>query len=348
MAPWVTWRSARFPISFRLDRRVPIMAFWVLLITFTAMVLNMSVGEYQISPLDVLRTLFGIETGDAQHHFVVINLRLPRMLLAWLVGAALSIAGNIVQGITRNPLASPDLTGVTAGAGLAAAVLIVMFPMAPTGLLPFAALAGGVAVALMLYFLAWRHGDSPMRMILVGIGLEAALASITSFVLTFGKIDLVQQAMLWLSGTVYAATWGEVRSMLPWLGIGIPLAIISARHLNALNLGEEVASGLGTRVTFQRAALLLIAVGLAAVTVTVAGTIGFVGLIGPHLARRLVGPMHEGSQLLAALLGGMVLVVSDLVGRTIIAPAEIPVGIIAAIIGAPFFIYLIWQNRERL
>jgi iron complex transport system permease protein len=344
---WLVLRSRRFPISLRFDRRVPWMALWVVLVSLIAMIINMGVGEYNIAPLDVVRTLFGIDTGDSQHHFVVMSLRLPRMLLAWLIGAALAVAGNIVQGVTRNPLASPDLTGVTAGAGLAAVIFIIAMPQLPDALLPLVAMAGGLVVALLLYFLAWRSGDSPMRMILVGIGLEAAIGALTSFMLTFGKIDLVTQAMVWLSGTVYAASWEEVYNLLPWIGVGLPLAIFAGRHLNALNLGEEVASGLGAPVTRQRAFLLLIAVGLSAVTVTVAGTIGFVGLIAPHIARRLVGPMHEGSQVLSGLVGGMLMVLADLVGRTLIAPAEIPVGIVIAVVGAPFFIYLIWQNRER-
>lgn len=347
MAPWIVLRSRRFPFSLRLDGRLPLVALALLLVTLSAMVINMGVGEFKIAPFDVLRTLLGFDTGNPQHVFVVLNLRLPRMLLAWLVGATLAVSGNIVQGITRNPLASPDLTGVTAGASLMAVFFIVVMPGLPRNLLPVMAFIGALAVAVLLYLLAWRNGDSPMRFILVGIGLEAALSAVIGFELTFGRIDLVTQAMMWLAGTVYATTWAEVYSVLPWIGTGLFIAVLLARHLNALNLGEEVATGLGAPVTFQRAVLLLVAVALAGVTVTVAGTIGFVGLVAPHFARRLVGPMHEGSQVIAALVGGTLVIVADLVGRTVIAPAEIPCGIIIALIGAPFFLYLIWKNRER-
>lgn len=347
MAPWLVLRSRRPPFSLRLDGRLPAVAAALLLLTLAAMVLNMGIGEFKIAPLDVLRTLLGIDTGVPQHTFVVLNLRLPRMLLAWLVGAALAVSGNIVQGITRNPLASPDLTGVTAGASLAAVFFIVVMPGLPRNLLPLMAFVGALAVALLLYLLAWRRGDSPMRFILIGIGLQAALSALIGFELTFGRIDLVTQAMMWLAGTVYATTWAEVNAVLPWIGGGLLLAVLLARHLNALHLGEEVARGLGSQVTAQRALLLLVAVALAGVTVTVAGTIGFVGLVAPHLARRLVGPLHEGSQLIAALVGGTLVVVSDLIGRTVIAPAEIPCGLIIALLGAPFFLFLIWKSRER-
>ncbi|HRN50130.1 MAG TPA: iron ABC transporter permease [Anaerolineales bacterium] len=347
MAPWIVLRTPRLPVSFRLDARLPVVFISLLLVTLAAMIVNMGVGEFKIAPLDVVRTLFGVDTGVPQHVFVVMNLRLPRMLLAWLVGAALAVSGNIVQGVTRNPLASPDLTGVTAGASLAAVFFIVAVPGLPRALLPLMAFLGALAVAVLLYILAWRRGDSPMRFILVGIGLQATLSAVIGFQLTFGRIDLVTQAMMWLAGTVYATTWAEVNAVLPWIGIGLLVALVLARHLNALNLGEEVARGLGTPVTRQRAILLLVAVALAGVTVTVAGTVGFVGLVAPHLARRLVGPMHEGSQVVAALVGGALVIVSDLIGRTVIAPAEIPCGIIISLLGAPFFLYLIWKNRER-
>jgi iron complex transport system permease protein len=352
MTTWFVIRTKYLPVSIRIDKRVPGIAALFLLATVVGMIINIGVGEYPIAPLDVIKTVLGLNADNKEHVFIVMTLRLPRMIVAWLVGVALATAGSIVQGLTRNPLASPDLTGVTAGASLAAVTLIILFPRVPSWLVPICAFVGGVAVAIALYLLAWRTqatgGDSsPIRLILVGIGLSAALGALTSFMITFGDIWLVEKAMIWLAGSVYATDWGDVQTLLPWLLVCLPAALFSARDLNALHLGEDVAMGLGTQVTRRRAVLLLIAVALCGSVVTVAGTIGFVGLVAPHIARRLVGPMHEGSLPLSAAIGGLLVVLSDLIGRTVAAPAEIPVGIVVAIVGAPFFIYLLFQNRHR-
>jgi len=248
-------------------------------------------------------------------------------------------------------LASPDLTGVTAGASAAAVLLIIFMPEVPKEWLPLAAFAGGILVAIILYMFAWRSGsasagDSPIRLILVGIGLSSVLGAFVSFALTFGDLWYVQSAMMWLSGSVYASDWGDIQSILPWILICLPLAFLTARDLNALNLGEDVAQGLGLQITIRRGFLLLLSVALAAVTVTVAGIIGFVGLIAPHLSRRLVGSLHEGLIPASAFVGGFVVIFSDLLGRTIMAPTEIPAGIITSIVGVPFFLYLLWKREQ--
>ncbi|MFP4439673.1 MAG: FecCD family ABC transporter permease [Chloroflexaceae bacterium] len=281
------------------------------------------------------------------YDFIVNTLRVPRVLVAWMVGIALGVSGTIIQGLTRNALASPELTGVTAGASLAAVTLIVFVPSVSIAVLPFAAFGGGVGVAVALYLLAWKGGDSPIRLILVGIGLTALLSAFTTFAVTFGEINQVQRALVWLTGSVYGTSWDAVRPFTPWLVIFVPLALVYARDLNTLHFGAEIARSLGSRVTRQRAILLLTAVALAAAVVTVAGTIGFVGLIAPHIARRLVGPTHEGVLPTAALTGGMIVVFADLIGRSLFAPVEIPCGVITALIGAPFFLYLLYQQRNR-
>ncbi len=348
-SPWIVVRSKR--LSLRVDRRIPWVLGGLLLAAFIALVLHVGIGEYNIAPLNVLNTIFGREVGDKNYHFVVMELRMPRAIVAWLVGAALGTSGAIIQGLTRNPLASPDLTGVTAGASAAAVTLIIFIPDAHDYWLPIAAFGGGVFVALMLYLFAWRNGsaaggDSPIRLILVGIGLSAALGAFSSFALTFGELWHVQRAMMWLAGSVYASDWGDVNTLFPWLVVCLPLALYGARDLNALNLGEDVAQGLGLRLILKRAFLLLLSVALAGVTVTVAGILGFVGLIAPHLARRLVGSMHEGLVPTAALTGGFLVILADLVGRTISPPTEIPAGIVIAIVGVPFFLYLLWKREK--
>lgn len=341
--PWIIIRTQRPNLSFKLDRRVPWITAVALALTIGVMVWNVGTGEYPISPLEVIQTIVGIDTGNRDHSFVVNTLRLPRALVAWLVGVMLALAGGIMQSLTRNALASPDITGVTAGASLGAVVLLIVFPKAALISLPVAALVGGLVVAVVIYLLSWRAqgapGDSPIRLILVGIGLTAVLSAAQAILLLRADIERVQRALYWLTGSIYARSWDHLAALLPWCLVLIPLALFSARHLNALHLGEEVARGLGSAMRWQRGVLLLIAVCLTGAAISQVGVIGFVGLIAPHLARRLVGPAHEGSQPVAALIGGLLVLASDFVGRTLFAPVEVPAGIIIALVGAPFFIY---------
>jgi len=345
--PWIVLRPARLPFSFRLDRRVPVVLFVGLLVTLAVMMVNISVGEYPIALIDVFKTVFHLPTANSDFDFIVNTLRLPRMLVAALVGLALGISGTIMQGLTRNPLASPDILGISTGAGLVAVTLIVVVKDVPGGVMPLAAFGGALLIALLIYLLAWRGGDSPLRLILVGIGLSAVTGAMTTLMITFGDIYDVQRALIWLTGSVYARSWEEVRALLPWVLLFVPLALLRARDLNTLHLGEDVAKGLGTRVAWQRGLLMLIAVALAGATVAAAGTIGFVGLMAPHIGRRLVGPDHVGLLPTAGVVGALIVVAADLVGRTIFAPIELPCGLITAAVGAPFFIYLLWQQRSH-
>lgn len=344
--PWIVIRPRRIPFSFRMDRRVPIVLLSAILVTLAAMIINIGVGEYPIPPLDVIRTVLHIQTENFEdYNFIVNTLRLPRMLVAALVGLALGVSGAILQGLTRNPLAAPGILGINAGAGFVAVTLIVLFPSVAAGILPIAAFAGAFFVALLIYLLAWRGGDSPIRLILVGIGLGAVTSALTTLMITFGDVNNVQRALIWLTGSVYGRSWDELWALLPWIVLFVPLTFLLARDLNALNLGEDVARGLGSRVEIRRGVLLLSSVALAGATVAAAGTIGFVGLMSPHIARRLVGPDHTGLLPTAGVIGALVVVCADLVGRTIFAPIELPCGLITAAIGAPFFIYLLWRQR---
>jgi iron complex transport system permease protein len=345
--PWVIVRNERPPLSLRIDRRVPPVLLGVLAATVALMVINMGVGEYPIAPLDVVKTVLRLSTDNADYHFVVNILRLPRMLVAASVGLALGVAGAIMQGITRNPLAEPGIIGISAGASLAAVTLIVVVRAAPASAVPLAAFAGAALAALLIYLLAWRKGDSPVRLVLVGIGLASVTGALTTLMMTFGDIYNVQRAMIWLTGSVYGRSWAEFWALAPWLIIFIPTALLLACDLNALNLGEEVASGLGSRVALKRGLLLLTVVALAGASVAAAGAIGFVGLVAPHLARRLVGPLHEGVLPVSGVLGAFIVVAADLVGRTLLAPIELPCGLVTAAIGAPFFIYLLIQGYKR-
>jgi iron complex transport system permease protein len=344
-SPWIVLRTRR--ASLRIDRRVPPVLALALVATLAAMIINIGVGEYPVPPLDVVRTVLGLPTGDEDYSFIVNTLRLPRMLVAALVGAALGISGAIMQGLTRNPLADPGILGISAGAGLVAVTLIVVVKDVPAGLLPWGAFGGAGAIAALIYALAWRGGDSPIRLILVGIGLGAVCGALTSLMITYGDIYDVQRAMIWLTGSLYGRSWAELWPLLPWVAVFAPLGLLLARDLNALNLGEEVARGLGIPVSLRRGLLLLAAVALAAAAVATVGALGFVGLIAPHLGRRLVGPDHSGLLPTAGVLGALLVVAADLLGRTLFAPIELPAGLMTAAVGAPFFLYLLWRQQKR-
>ncbi len=341
------FRSKRFPISFRLQKRVPIVLLLLVIITLATMVISTSIGEYPTPPLAVIKTVLGIDTGNPEYAFVITTLRLPRTLTAALVGMALATSGTIMQGITRNPLAAPGIIGINAGAGLAAVTLIVLFPNLPAGSLPIAAFAGALTTSAIIYLLAWDRGTHPIRLILIGVGISAVTGALTSLMVTFGEINSVSQALVWLAGSVYGRSWEQLTALLPWLIVFIPLALVSAPQLNALALGDEIATGLGTQVESQRSFLILISAALSGAAVATAGTIGFVGLIAPHIGRQLVGGNHQGLIPVSAIWGAMLVVVADLLGRIVFAPVELPCGVVTALIGAPYFIYLLIQTRKK-
>lgn len=339
----LVFRTAR--LSLRLDKRVPKILLGLIIATLVVMVWSVGQGEYPVPPLDVIRTVLGLPTDNADYAFIVNTLRLPRALVAWGVGMALAIAGTLTQGITRNSLASPGIIGVNAGAALAAVTLIVVFPSVPIAVLPLAAFGGALSVAILIYLLAWNGGSAPVRLILVGIGFSLIAGALTDIMVTFGNIYDVSQALVWLAGSVYGRSWGQAIAFTPWLIVFGLLSLLLSRELNALQLGDDVARSLGSRIEWQRGWLLLSAVALSGAAVATAGSVGFVGLMSPHIARQLVGPSHEGLVPVAALTGGLVVVAADLIGRLLFAPIELPCGIVTAVIGAPYFLYLLIRDR---
>lgn len=343
---WLVLRSNTLPVSLRLDRRVPSVLAGISLVTLLALIFHVGYGEYFIPPLAVVKTLLGLETGNPEYAFIIQTLRLPRALVALLVGMGLAVSGGILQGLTRNPLAAPDIIGINAGASLAAVAVIILFPGLPIWILPLVAFSGALVVALLIYTLAWDQGSSPIRLILVGIGIAAIATALTTILITFGEINSVSQALVWMTGSVYGRSWEHLWPLLPWLGTCLPLAMLWGRDLNTLNLGDSVARGLGSQVERQRGLLLILSVALAGAAVATAGAIGFVGLVAPHIARQLVGPSHEGLIPTTALMGGMIVVLSDLFGRILFAPIELPCGVIIAAIGAPYFLFLLYRSRN--
>lgn len=341
---WLTLRGRWLPFSVRLDRRVPLVIVALTLALLLALVLSVSYGEYQMAPADMLRAVLGLETTDSNDRLVVYNFRLPRILLSLLIGSALATSGAIMQGLTRNDLADPGLLGINSGAGVLVVGYLTYTATPNPAVLPWLALLGGLAAAAVVYTLAGAGDSSSARLLLIGVGVASLGGALIGYFLTKLTLDNAQQAYIWLTGSVYASTWPEVRLLFFWLVALLPLTFLFARPLNLLNLGPEVAVSLGSRLELYRLLLIILSSALAAVTVTVAGTIGFVGFIAPHIGRRLVGPAHEGLLLTTALVGALLLVVADLASRWVIAPSSLPLGVTTAVIGAPYFAYLLYKR----
>jgi len=341
---WISLRARHLPLSLRLDRRVLPALTLLALALLLVMSVSIVYGDYNIRPDDVLRALLGIPTDNPGHLLVVRTFRLPRILMALLIGAALAVSGAIMQGITRNDLADPGLLGINAGAGVFVTAYLVAAAAPNPTLMPWLAFAGALGAATLIYALAWRGAGSTMRMILIGIGIASLGSALISYFLTRLTVADAQRAFLWLTGSIYSSTWADVRLLATWIAVLLPLALLQARQLNALFLGEDLATGLGVHTEFYRLLLIALSAGLAAITVTVAGAIGFVGIVAPHIARRLVGPAHEGLLITAALVGGLLLVTADLAARWAPTTTPLPVGVMTAIIGAPYFAWLLYRR----
>lgn len=339
-------RSRSETASYLLRKKFLTVIVMLVILSAVLFLAGLSVGSTMLNPLEVIKHLAG--AGSGEHTFVIDTLRLPRMLLAMLAGAALGAAGLIMQGVVRNPLGSPDVIGVTGGASFAA-VFFITYLTGSISIkwLPFAAIAGAAVVSALIYALAWSKGVTPVRLVLVGIGLAASMGALTTMMIVLGDNYSTMSAYLWMTGSVYGAKWSDVYSLLPWVVLLIPLSFLYARSSGVLELGDETAAGLGVRVQLHRLVMLAISVGLAGSAVAFAGGIGFVGLIAPHMARKLAG--HKFGYLIpvSALIGSIIVALADVVARTAFLPMDIPAGVLVSGIGAPFFIYLLYRNRHQ-
>ncbi|WP_370280456.1 iron chelate uptake ABC transporter family permease subunit [Pontibacterium sp.] len=276
--------------------------------------------------------------------WVMQDLRLSRVVIAILAGSALGVAGALTQGVIRNPLASPDLIGVTAGASLAATATLLLFPqLAHAWLIP-AAIVGGLVSLLILLWLAGDSKLNPTRLVLVGIALSFWFGALVDWLLS-SQPQQINAALVWLTGSLWGRGWSHVWILLPWLLVLLPAAFTLSLKLDLLALGDESAQCLGTDVKRVRLLALILAVTLAAVSVAVCGAISFIGLVAPHLARLLVGGRHLLLMPTAALLGAALLLLADITARTLTPPIELPAGVLTAIIGAPYFIFLLLRYR---
>lgn len=329
-------------VSLQLDSRTIGVSAVVAVLVIAVGAFSLSVGDFPIPVSEVVPAVLGVGESDA--HFIVHTLRLPRLVTAILVGAAFGLSGAIFQSLARNPLASPDIIGVNAGAALAALVVIVLLDGSAV-LISLGALVGALATATAIYALAYRRGVTGYRLVLVGIGVTAVLSSATSYLLTQADIFDAQRAAVWLTGSLNARGWDHVRPVSVVVAVLVPATLVMTRQLRLLQLGDDAARGLGARVEGARGGLLFVGVVLAAVATASAGPVAFVALVAPQIARRLVGGGHPALGP-AALTGAAVVVIADLVGRRAFAPIEMPVGIITAVVGAPYLLWLLARTNR--
>ncbi len=304
--------------------------------------LSIAVGSAGYSIPEILEAVFREEKSPIKT--IVVNLRLPRVILAILIGASLAAAGALLQSVMRNPLADPGTIGVSAGAGTAATTILLLFPNL-TASVPLFAFGGAALACVLIYTMAWKEGVDPTRIILSGVAINSVLGAYNSL-LQLMNSDSLEGVLAFMNGSLSGRSWYQVRLLAVYAAVGLVLAFLCIKSANALQLGDEMAKSLGVKVNGSRVLLSGVAAFLAASTVSVAGMIGFVGLVVPHIARILVGSDYKAMLPTSVVLGAVVLLAADTVGRTIVPGIEIPVGIVMAVCGGPFFLYLLRKKGK--
>ncbi len=309
-------------------------------------ILHVAVGTVDLTPLEVIAALLS-NPYEPFHRIIVWDLRLPRTLIALLAGAMFGLAGAILQSIMRNPLAEPEMTGATSGAVLLAVLFQTWTANQPEQLglvLPFVALLGGLAAGGIVYVLSWQRQSASIRLILTGVLVSAILRSGTSMLLLLRQ-DAVGNILLWLIGSLNGRVWVHLEVMWPWAALAIPFGLLCAGLANALQLGDLSATSLGLNVAQARALLLFAAILLTSTAVAVVGGITFLGLMAPHIARRIVGSDARRLFPFSMILGAIILLAADILSQIILQPTTLPVGALLAALGAPFFLYLVWRRH---
>lgn len=323
-------------------KKVYILLVFILLFILSFFI-SLSNGAVKIPVDEIINAIFSKE--DNINRQVIWNVRLPRTIVAGLVGVCLSLSGAILQGVMRNPLAGPNIIGVSAGGGLAALILLILFPefyyLAPIG-----AFIGALLATLFIYILAWKEGALPTRLILAGVAVSSLLNAGINALMTFYP-DRVAGVISFMVGGLSATTWVQVKMILPYAILGTILVLLLPTKLNVLMLGDEIATGLGLNVERTRFIFIILSSLLAGAAVSVVGLLGFVGLMVPHIARLFIGSDYRYLFPGAIFLGGTVVMLCDTVARVLFSPMEIPVGIIMSALGAPFFLFLL-RKKEKI
>lgn len=329
-------------------KKTAIILLTLLLVSF---LLYLGWGKYKISPEDIIRTLLG--QGTKLQKAALLNLRIPRMLVGISVGIALSTAGALLQTMTKNELADPGIIGINSGAAVAAVVFISLktanyyseLGSLSIYVLPFMAITGAGISAAIIYFLSSRDRIRPRRLLLIGLGLNAGLNAFITFFTFRGGVGDYNRVLVWISGSLWGSGWSYAKIIVPLVCLMFILVYLNYKKLDVLNLSDEHATSLGLNLNKERKKLLTYAVILAGGATAFAGNIGFIGLICPHMARRLVGPYHKNYLVISAAISAIVILFADSVSRNLFSPIEIPVGVTISIFGVPYFIYLMMKEK---
>lgn len=319
----------------------------LLILILITIVIGIGLGYASLSYDRLIPTLLG--QGTFKEEFVLFSIRLPRVFITLLAGMALALSGSILQGITRNDLADPGVIGINSGAGVAIAVFFLFFPVEPGSfiyLLPAVAFIGAFLTAILIYVFSYSKssGLQPIKLVLVGVGFSMALSGMMIVLISSAEREKVDFIAKWLAGNIWGTDWPFILAILPWLILLIPFTLYKANRLNLLSLSEPLAIGIGVSIEKERIILLLTAVALAASAVSVTGGIAFIGLMAPHMAKALVGPRNQLFIPIAILIGGWLLLFADTIGRNLVDPDGLPAGIMVALIGAPYFMYLLLKK----
>ncbi|WP_107923303.1 FecCD family ABC transporter permease [Lysinibacillus parviboronicapiens] len=346
-----TIRLLQNKISFLLDVKASKKITVINLIAVIIFFFSASLGDSFINPVKVFQAFIG--QGSEFDQLIIVDFRLPRIFIAAFAGMALAVAGAILQGIIKNPLASPDIIGISAGGGAAVVGFLALFSDANHSLtvsiewLPLAGFIGATFVGIIVYLFAWKDGVTPNRLVLIGIGVSAFMQAITTMLMIIGPIYQASEANKWITGSVKSADWEQVQIIVPLIGGLLLITFFITRQLNVQELGDDTAASLGQAVQKTRLLLILLSASLVASAISFAGAIGFVGLMAPHIARRIVGPSFGVLLPTSAAIGALLVMVADIIGRTAFSPLEVPAGVFTAAIGAPYFIYLLFRNPRK-
>ena len=315
--------------------------FYVVTLSLMVLLFGLSIrlGTYTLS----FEEIWAAFQPDDKNYFTLMEYRLPRALLAILLGGALAISGVLVQSVVRNPLASPDILGINNAAGLVAVSVLMFLPNLAFYWMPIFAFLGGV-LSFVILWIVCGFNFRPIKMAIIGVALSALWAAISHYLMLTNPVE-INTAMLWLTGSLWGRSWSYLNVVLPWLVVLLPLPFIFCRDLDTLGLGENKASTLGVTVSKVQISVLVLAVALSTTAVAICGPIAFLGLVAPHLARRLVGGRHRSLLPAALIIGALLLQLSDILARVIDPPTELPAGILTAIIGAPYFFYLLMRTK---
>lgn len=352
MKKFLIFRQGNF--SFIYEKRSALIVLITIILSLLSLIFSLSIGQKNLSFVEVIKILFDKDLIGG-NSLIVNTIRLPRTLVAFLVGGSLGLSGAILQGVVKNPLAAPNIMGITDGGSVGALIFLTLFTDPKNNALttsifymPIFAFAGAFLVVILVYFLSFKKGVTPYRLILIGIAIAGAAKALTSILIINGPVVFIKEAQLWITGTVYGTNWTHVKLLSVWFLALFLISIVYIRELNMQSLDDNISMGLGSLVEKNRFILMILSAALASGASAVGGGISFVGLIAPHISRKLTNSSFENIVPISTLVGGIVVVLSDVAARTLFSPLDLPVGIFTAGIGAPFFIYLLIKNQNSL